>query len=98
MSYRALIFDMDGVIRHWDAAETRAIEEEYGLPEGAIHAAAFEPSLFERVLTGRIADETWRLALRNTLIRTHGEAAGAAADAWSVRTGRIDAGMVAFVA
>lgn len=96
--YRAIYYDLDGVIRHWDDAEARAIERRYGLPEQAIARAAFEPSLLERAITGRIPDETWRLALRNALVRAHGPNAAAAADAWSERRGSIDAEMVELVA
>lgn len=94
MRYRALIFDFDGVIRHWDEADARAIEARHGLPERALDSVAFEPSLLDRAITGRIPDETWRLALRNALVRAHGEIAGAAADAWSNRRGRIDPAVV----
>ena len=62
----------------------RAIEAAHDLPAGAIGTAAYEPSLLERALTGRISDETWRLAMRNGMVRTHGDAAGAA---HFVRTG-----------
>lgn len=96
--YRAIIYDLDGVIRHWDAGEARTIEERFGLPAGAIAAAAFEPALLERAVTGRITDETWRLAIRNALARAHGPEAAAAEAAWSARAGRIDPEMVALVA
>jgi putative hydrolase of the HAD superfamily len=96
--YRAIFYDFDGVIRFWDEAETRAIEEQYGLPGGAIGTAAFEPVLLERAMTGRIPDETWRLATRNAVARAHGPEAAAAVDEWSARTGRIDPAMVALVA
>jgi putative hydrolase of the HAD superfamily len=97
--YRAIIYDLDGVIRHWDEPQaTRALEERHGLPPGAIAAAVFEPSLLERALTGHISDETWRLAARNALVRTHGPTAGVALDRWSERVGRVDPAMTAFVA
>lgn len=97
MQYRAVIFDFDGVIRHWDEPGARAIEARHGLPEKALNVAAYEPSLLERAITGRIPDETWRLAMRNALVRAHGESAAPAADAWAERQGRIDHAMVALV-
>lgn len=96
--HRAIFYDLDGVIRHWDDAETTAIERRFSLPEGAISEAAFERSLLERAVTGRIPDETWRLATRNALARTHGPEAAAAIDVWSERIGAVDAEMVALVA
>lgn len=96
--HRAIIYDFDGVIRHWDDEETRAIEERFGLPPGAVAAAAFEPALIERAITGRIPDETWRLAIRNAVTRAHGAAAAHAVEAWSARMGRVDPAAVALVA
>src|SRR5437016_2515805 len=95
---RAIIFDFDGVIRHWDAAETAATERRHGLPAGAIAAAAFDSDLLPRAISGRISDDTWRLAIRNALVRAHGPDAAEAAEAWSARSGTIDAEMVTFVA
>lgn len=95
--YRAIIYDFDGVIRQWDTAETRALEEQFGLPAGAISEAAFEPSLLERALTGRIPDETWRLATANAVVRAHGEHGAEAVRLWGARLGVIDQGMVALV-
>jgi putative hydrolase of the HAD superfamily len=96
--YHAIFYDLDGVIRHWDEAEARAIERQFALPDGAIPEAAFEKGLLERALTGRIPDETWRLAARNAIARAHGPEAAAALDAWSERIGTLDAEMVALVA
>lgn len=96
--YRALIYDLDGVLRHWHPEDTQALERRFGLPAGAIAAAAFEPVLLERALTGRIPDETWRLAARNAIARAHGEDAAAAIDAWSEGAGRIDTEMAALIA
>jgi putative hydrolase of the HAD superfamily len=96
--YRAIFYDLDGVLRFWDEAETRAFEARFGLPEGAIPAAAFEPALLERAITGRIPDETWRLATRNAIARAHGEAAAAAVAVWSERIGTVDPAAVELIA
>lgn len=96
--YRAIISDLDGVLRIWDPAATPAIEARHGLPEGAVHAAAFEPALVDRAVTGRISDETWRLATRNAVMRAHGEAAGAAVTEWAMLTGAVDREVVALLA
>lgn len=96
--YRAIIYDFDGVIRHWDEDETRAIEARFGLPHGAIAAVAFDPALMDRALTGRIPFETWLLAIGNALGREYGAEAAGAATAWSERRGRIDPEMAALAA
>jgi putative hydrolase of the HAD superfamily len=91
---RAIIFDFDGVFRHWDEAETRAIEERFGLPRGTITAVAFEPALFDRAMTGRIPFETWLTAIRNAVSRAHGPEAAEAVTLWGERKGWIDPAMV----
>ena len=95
---RAIIFDLDGVIRHWDPAETRAIEERHGLPEGAILAASFVPDLLHRAVCGLIEDEEWRTATRDALRRDHGPPGDAAVDDWCRLTGRVDPDMLELIA
>jgi len=98
MSYRALIVDLDGVIRLWDGEATRALEERHRLPAGALLAAAFEPALLERAVCGSIEDEAWRAAVRDALARAHGPAAEAAVDDWCRLSGRVDPEMLDLVA
>ena len=98
MSYRAIIFDLDGVIRLWDAAETAAIEDRHGLPEGAILAASFVPDLLHRAVCGVIEDEAWRTVVRDALTRAHGPAGDAAVDDWCRLTGRVDPDMLDLIA
>jgi putative hydrolase of the HAD superfamily len=88
--HRAIIYDLDGVIRRWDPDETASIEQRHGLPAGAIHAAAFEPALLEQAVCGHIDDESWREAIRTALVRAHGRAAGAAVRDWCQLTGAVD--------
>lgn len=57
--FGALLIDLDGVLRRWPASDA-AIECRFGLAEGAIRAAAFERSLLQDVVTGKISDEAWR--------------------------------------
>ncbi|MEJ1087344.1 HAD family phosphatase [Microbacterium sp. Mu-80] len=58
---RAVVFDLDGVLRHFDPALVAQIEERNGLAGGSIHAAAFEPTLLAAVTTGAIPREEWML-------------------------------------
>jgi putative hydrolase of the HAD superfamily len=96
--HRAIIYDLDGVIRHWDADETRSIEERHGLPPGAILAVAFEPALLERAVCGHIDDPAWREAIGEVLVRAHGPGAAAAMRDWCQLTGAVDREMLALVA
>src|SRR4051794_38107566 len=54
---RAVIFDLDGVVRHFEpAAET---ETQLGLPPGAIEEVAYATALLDGATTGRITFEIW---------------------------------------
>jgi putative hydrolase of the HAD superfamily len=95
---RAVFFDLDGVIRHWDPSAMRALEERGGLPAGAVLAAAFQPALLERAVLGLIDDEAWRGAVGEAIAAAHGRAAASAIDPWRRLLGGIDPEMVALVA
>lgn len=58
---RAVVFDLDGVLRHFDPALVAEIEQRHGLASGSIHTAAFEPALLAAVTTGAITREEWML-------------------------------------
>lgn len=55
----AVVFDLDGVVRHWDPSLTEEIEARHGLGEGSIMATAFGPELGEKVVTGVLTYEDW---------------------------------------
>jgi putative hydrolase of the HAD superfamily len=95
--HRAIIYDLDGVIRRWDPDETLSIEQRHGLPGGAILAAAFEPALLEQAVCGHIDDQTWRDTIRDALIRAHGPAAVAAVRDWCLLTGSVDQEVLSLV-
>lgn len=56
---RAVLFDLDGVLRHFDDALVARIEAHHGLPEGSIHATAFEQTLLADVTTGAMTRAAW---------------------------------------
>ncbi|WP_372968921.1 HAD family hydrolase [Microbacterium sp.] len=56
---RAVLFDLDGVVRHFDPENVARIENQHGLATGAIEAVAFAPHLLEQVTTGRISRREW---------------------------------------
>ncbi|MFK0102696.1 HAD-IA family hydrolase [Streptomyces sp. NPDC091040] len=82
-AYDAVLCDIDGVLRHWPAAD--ALEQAHGLPLGALAAAAFDPARLHPAITGKITDEEWRSAAADDLTDAHGsrERALAAVAAWS---------------
>lgn len=56
---RAVLFDLDGVVRHFDAQHTVDVEQRYGLAPGVITSVAFAPDLLEPVTTGAISRRVW---------------------------------------
>lgn len=95
---RALLIDLDGVIRHWDLEATRTIEQRHGLSPGAIGAAAFTPDLLAPAIHGEVVDREWRARVAERLAGRYGRSAAAAAVAeWSASAGAVDATVLALV-
>lgn len=86
---RAVVFDLDGVLRHFDPDHVAQIESRHGLPAGSIHDAGFAPRLLDAVTTGRISRADW--------VRRTGERIGSpqAAEEWGRHPSTPDAEMLA---
>ncbi|WP_231880409.1 HAD family hydrolase [Microbacterium sp. H83] len=54
-----MLFDLDGVVRHFDPENVAGIERVHGLEPGSIEAIAFAPHHLELVTTGRISRREW---------------------------------------
>nr|WP_092884074.1 HAD-IA family hydrolase [Actinopolymorpha cephalotaxi] len=91
LTFDALLCDLDGVLRIWDAELTDA-EAANGLPAGALAAAAFAPDRLLPAITGQVSDEQWRAAVVGDLAERLGSRtrAQAAVDGWSAHVGRVD--------
>jgi len=59
----AVIFDLDGVLRHFDRKDQAAVEVAHGLEPGTIAAAAFSHELMIPLVTGQISRAQWGQAL-----------------------------------
>ncbi|MBX3012278.1 MAG: HAD-IA family hydrolase [Caldilineaceae bacterium] len=95
---RALLTDLDGVIRLWDGDADRHTEHICGLPSGALHQAAFAPELLVPAITGQVTDETWRQQVTARLASLVPTAAAAkAVQLWSASAGTIDLALLALV-
>ncbi len=93
-----VVFDMDGVIRHWLPEYIEEAEERLGLPTGAISAAAFAEPGFRDATTGRISAEKWSDQIGDTVAAAHdGVAAEAVAAVWSGSNWRVDDDVVQLV-
>lgn len=92
---QVFVFDLDGVIRHWDPDIVANAERSHGLPSGALFATSFEPDLLLSAVTGVITDEVWRSEVTRLLLREYPAADGAGAVAeWSLPIGEIVEGSV----
>jgi glucose-1-phosphatase len=88
---RAVLFDLDGVVRHFDPDHVAAIERRHGIAAGAIEAFAFSSPVIELVTTGRIRRSDWIDA-----IGAHLDDPEAAA-AWDAQPFRVDAAVLELV-
>ncbi|HEX6361210.1 HAD-IA family hydrolase [Actinophytocola sp.] len=84
---QALLCDLDGVLRRWPPMT--GIEQAYGVPPGALAAAAFAPDRLLPAVTGRCTDEEWRAAVAADLA-THTDQATELVAAWSASVGEVD--------
>lgn len=94
---RAVVFDLDGVLRRWPPAWTRSIERRFGMPSGSIDRVAFAPALLERAVTGSLTDDAWREEVIRELEALHGSPARAAVDEWSRFLGEVDQAVLELV-
>ncbi len=94
---RALLIDLDGVLRVWRPDHAAEIERDHGVPTGTIAAAAFATEILQPALTGAISDETWRDRVAKRIAETHGSEADAMVEAWTSFRGVIDQRVLSLV-
>lgn len=63
MTITTVLFDLDGVLRHFESATAGRVEEAHGLAHGCIEAAAFAPELLRAVTVGEISNGEWVAAI-----------------------------------
>lgn len=81
---RAVVFDLDGVIRHFLPDQAAEIERRHALEIGSLDATAFSQPLLTKVTTGRISRAEWVREIGRTL------GADAAAEEWGKQTPQPD--------
>jgi putative hydrolase of the HAD superfamily len=94
---KAVLFDMDGVIRHWDSEGARRGEEEAGLPPGSVEKVAYAVPEFWQTQVGECTARQWAEAVGRALVAEHGEGADRAAEVYFSYAGRVDREMVDLV-
>jgi transcription antitermination factor NusB len=66
-----VVFDMDGVIRHWTGERMGQFETEHDLEPGTVGAAAFSQPLFDDAMTGKLTAEEWAAGIGERIAETH---------------------------
>ncbi len=95
--YQGILFDLDGVIRHFGDEHLRAAEERYQVPRTLILEATFRCSAFDDALVGKLEAEAWHAIARQNLSQLVGRDVGAAVDDFIAFPGWIDREMLALV-
>ncbi len=87
---KALIVDLDGVLRTWGQRPFASIEADHDLPNGCMAAVAFDPKRLLPAITGQVSDESWRAGITAELVARHGPAGARAVQDWSRGCGELD--------
>ncbi|CAN5550763.1 hypothetical protein BH09CHL1_BH09CHL1_22760 [soil metagenome] len=96
--FDVVMFDFDGVLRHFQRERVGPIEQAAGLPAGAIRSAAFAEDLLSQAVTGAITDEQWRELVAQRLQEAYPASdAATAVHEWSAGIGAIDVEMLAII-
>lgn len=98
MTGRALLLDLDGVLRIWSADHVRPAERTSGLPVGAIRRTAFAKDILMPAITGQASDQQWRQEIVKRLqIEFPAADCARAVKMWSKSVGMVDQDVLAFV-
>ena len=88
---KAVLTDLDGVVRTWDSRIIQQAESAAGFPRDALLNTAFEPDLLLSATTGQIDDDRWRSEVAERLrLRYPAADVRKAVRLWSRSPGEID--------
>jgi putative hydrolase of the HAD superfamily len=90
----AVVFDLDGVVRHWNDDVLDEVEQAHGLEPRTILSVAFSPPLGPAAITGAMPYREWMDAIRTEVLDRHGPGVVGALDEWEANVGLVDTEMV----
>ena len=93
---RALLIDLDGVLRQWDPQVGESVETKYGLAPGTLLTTAMTWDIYRPAVAGEIDDADWMRLIAMRLPLPEADAAAAVAE-WQQHRGRIDQDVLGFV-
>lgn len=65
--YKAILLDLDGVIRHWDNQGISNIETEHGIATGSFFKYAFAEQVLLPTITGKMSHIRWIELIKNNM-------------------------------
>lgn len=86
---RALLCDLDGVIRHWNGTGRTQAEQTARLPSGTIRRLAYGME-FALANLGVYSHEEWLGHVQSVLTNQFGPSAATAVDVWAADLGEVD--------
>jgi putative hydrolase of the HAD superfamily len=93
---RALLIDLDGVLRRWEPAVGAAVEQSYGLAPGSLLTTAMSWDLLRPAVAGELTDAQWMTIVASRLpLPAH--QASAAVEEWQRHRGFVDEEVLGFV-
>lgn len=93
---RAMLIDLDGVLRRWDATVAETVEQSYDLPAGSLLRTAMSWELLRPAVAGELTDAEWMAAVADRLPLPAPQAAQAVAE-WQEHRGFVDPEVLAFI-
>ena len=93
---RALLIDLDGVLRRWDPAPMIGVEIKYGLKPAALLETAMSWDIYRPAMAGELTDDEWMRIVASRLPIEEERAVAAVAE-WQAYRGEPDPDALAFV-
>ncbi|MFI1989383.1 HAD family hydrolase [Actinoplanes sp. NPDC020271] len=93
---RALLIDLDGVLRRWDPAPMIAVEVKYGLKPASLLETSMSWDVYQPAMAGEISDAEWMGLVADRLPLEKAEATAAVAE-WQAYRGEPDPEALEFV-
>ncbi|MBV6701376.1 HAD family hydrolase [Kitasatospora aureofaciens] len=91
---KGLLFDLHGVLQHFDNQGARSGEQAAGLPPGIIDRIAYQHPAYEAAKVGLMTDDEWARIIEHVLVAEFGEKARSAIAPWRDDRGRPDPVMI----
>jgi putative hydrolase of the HAD superfamily len=85
-----LVWDLDGIVRHWEDNELAIDERHLGLPPGAVLEVGFGDPLGDQLVTGVLTFEEWHAVTTEILVDRYGDPVLPMMQRWKGHRGRID--------